>query len=47
MATEPPVVKNTSEARQGQNAGVRIVLIASLILIVVAFAVVWLTMLRS
>lgn len=42
MATEPPVVKNTSEARQGQHAGVRYVLIGGLILVVLAFAAVWL-----
>lgn len=44
MAQEPRVVKNTNEARQAQHGGVKNVLIAGLVLIVIAFAAVYFIM---
>ena len=44
MAAEQEVVKNPQEARQAQHAGVRYVLIFSLILVVVAFATIFFVM---
>ena len=40
MAPEPNVVKNPQEARQGQHAGVRYVLIFGTILVVIALGAV-------
>ena len=44
MAIEPEIVKSPQDARQGRNAGVKNVLIAGLVLVVVAFLGVYLFM---
>lgn len=44
MAAEPEIVKKPQDARQAQHAGVKNVLIGGLILVVLAFAAVYLLM---
>lgn len=41
MSSEPEIVKTPADARQAQHAGVRYVLIWGLVLVVVAFAIVF------
>lgn len=44
MTSEPQVVKTPTDARQARHAGVKNVLIWGLVLVVVAFAIVYVVM---
>ena len=44
MTSEPQIVKTPTDARQAQHAGVKNVLIWGLILVVIAFAIVYVVM---